>query len=746
MDESEEGNQAPELVILPQGAEDPEWSPSGDFLLCKTPKGRKILGYSYSNWWTPYTNKKLPAAQGTLSWKPNQMGFLSFDRKNGKAFIIPSDTLKPARVLDGRRLSSTPAFFPDGRGFALTCEKNGRSILEVVPYDDPMGDVANLWLYGYSPKQSDKIKKNTLLFIDGGFEQLYDVYETERYYHDVQARPLLVTSDSVLDAFYILFSVLYAQVERTELVPALAEFARAGAEAARGKKGGKNLENVFLTGLGLLKPEIRPTLPPEVNKEIRKVEEASSKEYSFFGKELDYKDFFIRGKYERDKDLQGYFRALKWFQAFIFDLSKDDDRRKASGIQSFLSSGEVRPSIEKIYGLYGPIVGESRYYTPRNVNDISMTGPMPAIGHSLPWIDQVDKYRIFAPVYTLDAHVFDTLVWHGGDSLEGRMLAKGLDIMAAFGSLEARNILVSELKENRYKDYERYLDGLTVKIGNFSREAWDSSVYQIWLDTLKILVTDSPEGSPPFTQGKAWKRKQLNAALGSWVNLRYETIAIVEQAGAESGEGGYELLDPGKPRGYVEPNPRFFRRVNDGFRSMATLLAPAIKDQEVRKNVMDIVDGFGKSLSILETVAGKELNGAPVSDAEYQEIYDIGGTLEHFIKTMVSLRSPSEDYGISTPEPVRKIVDVQQDKIVTDDRLYEALGNVNEINVIVPFYGRRQIVKGPVYSYYEFTSKKNLDTAAWKKIKHPEKPVWIRDYYEGENNESLSTLPESEEP
>ena len=51
-------------------------------------------------------------------------------------------------------------------------------------------------------------------------------------------------------------------------------------------------------------------------------------------------------------------------------------------------------------------------------------------------------------------------------------------------------------------------------------------------------------------------------------------------------------------------------------------------------------------------------------------------------------------------------------------RLYEALGPSNEINVAVPFYGRRQIVKGSVYSYYEFESKDQIDSKKWQEMKN----------------------------
>jgi hypothetical protein len=162
---------------------------------------------------------------------------------------------------------------------------------------------------------------------------------------------------------------------------------------------------------------------------------------------------------------------------------------------------------------------------------------------------------------------------------------------------------------------------------------------------------------------------------------------------------------------------------------------------ELKNTVKGTIDGFRKHLTILETMAQKELDGKPLSDDEYTEILDIGGTIEHFIILMGSLDSVKEDYPTKNPDPIRKIVDVQKDK-KNEIRLYEALGYANEINVAVPFYGRRQLVKGPVYSYYEFTSPENLDSAAWRKIKNPVKPIWLKDLYLGKSTDSLNTLPD----
>ncbi len=745
---SEVGASGTAPAQITTGGDLPEWSPSGNLLLYRTAKGYSLLSYSYESWWTRRKSPS-PPASGMLSWAPNQVAYLDYNSGSGKASVIPRDSLKPKAVLNGKPLTSPPGFFPDGKGFVYTIRKEGRSVLAIEPYDDPLGDVANLWMYPYNRAQSDKLTKNQLLFLKAEYDQIYNLYDSERYGSSggmdmgAHARPYLVTSDAVLETFYAAFAALYAQVERSELAGALEEFARAGAETAREKGASKDVENFFLTGLGLLKKESLKSAPVVVRDEVARVEKGEGKGDSFFGQELDYGDFYIRGKYERDKDLQGYFRAIKWFQSFTFDLHQESQRRQAGDLLAVAGAAKVRPSLERIYAIYREMIGESRYYNPLNLKEIPAAGPLPEFRSGLPWVAGSASFRLLPSIYTLDAHVFDQLIWHtkNPESPQERLLPMGLDLMAAFGSQEARKILLNELQQGNYPNYEKSLDKVTDKISRFSRSAWDANLYQNWLDALGTLVREPDAKSPAFTKTAAWKRKQLNSALGSWVNLRYETIAVVEQVAAECGEGGYEALNIGKPRGYVEPNPEFFRRLDDGFGKLALQLERSIKSPELKQGVSEKIAGYRQHLKALEKIARKELDNTPLSDQEYAEILNIGGTVEHFIVLMGSLNGKDDDQTIRNPEPIRKIVDIQKAPD-GNTRLYAALGFVNELNVAVPFYGRRAIVKGPVYSYHEFTSGEALNSEKWRKMGKQEPPVWIRNYFEGKSSSTLTTLPD----
>jgi hypothetical protein len=108
-------------------------------------------------------------------------------------------------------------------------------------------------------------------------------------------------------------------------------------------------------------------------------------------------------------------------------------------------------------------------------------------------------------------------------------------------------------------------------------------------------------------------------------------------------------------------------------------------------------------------VAEKELQNQPLSDAEYDEILHVGAVAEHDFLVYNSLAST--DLALSTPEPMMKIADIAGGG--ETPYLEAAVGRPLEWDQVVPYFGRREIVKGSVYSYYEFPSPTPLTDLDW---------------------------------
>ena len=57
------------------------------------------------------------------------------------------------------------------------------------------------------------------------------------------------------------------------------------------------------------------------------------------------------------------------------------------------------------------------------------------------------------------------------------------------------------------------------------------------------------------------------------------------------------------------------------------------------------------------------------------------------------------------------------------------MGRPLEWDQVVPFYGRQEIVKGSVYSWYEFAFNAPLDDAKWRDMVDTQKrPDWVTSY------------------
>jgi hypothetical protein len=304
-----------------------------------------------------------------------------------------------------------------------------------------------------------------------------------------------------------------------------------------------------------------------------------------------------------------------------------------------------------------------------------------------------------------------------------RMLPKGLDIPAAMGSKAAYSIL-QEMGETDYVSYPENMAVLRKDIASLDTGIWTQNLYWTWLYTLKPLTEPKGDGYPSFMQNQAWTLKQLETWLGSWTELKHDTILYAKQVYAEMG-GGEEPLDD---RGYVEPNPLVYSR-------LAALTRMTIEGLESRgllaKDARSSLEELEALALQLKIISEKELAQEPLTDEEYELIRSFGGQLEHF--WLEALRDEGVDHPSAVMEnPAALIADVATDP--NGQVLEEGIGNVNNIYAVVPVDGKLRIAKGAVFSYYEFPwpLEDRLTDNKWKEMlengKAPEPPFWTKVY------------------
>ncbi|PKM91304.1 hypothetical protein CVU82_01755 [Candidatus Falkowbacteria bacterium HGW-Falkowbacteria-1] len=490
----------------------------------------------------------------------------------------------------------------------------------------------------------------------------------------------------------------------------------------------------------------------------------------------DYSQYIPRGHYDKNEELRTYFKSMMWYGRLSFRLKNIDEVKSAVLITLSLSEKENYDSWNKIYEPINFFVGKSddiTYYQFKDllgqvygqnfnledviadddklevfVNLVKKLDP-PQI-NSMPIFEasiQADRnaeimgFRFLGQRFTIDASIFQRLIYREvGDKskscqdykpeesscLSGaRCLPKGLDIPATMGSKEASSIL-ERLGEASYACYQENMSKMQSYLGNLPINTWTQNLYWSWLYQLLPLLSEKTDGYPSFMRNNAWLRKDLNTFLGSFTELKHDTILYAKQVYAELGAGMPEERDD---RGYVEPNPYVYSR-------LASLLKMTREGLESR-GILDIgmKENFARMEELalsLKVIAEKELNGEKVTDDEYEIIRSYGGQLEHL---WIEVNKNEQQYKESSSQ--RDYLDENPAAIVADiatdpngQVLELGTGKIFEIYVVVPIDGELRIAKGGVYSYYEFSwpMSDRLTDKKWREMidteQTPELPQW----------------------
>jgi len=654
----------------------------------------------------------------------------------------------------------------------------------IKPYqaDADLGNITNKDQFSFSSEAQKLLSKNGFVVIPSPIQEFFNIYEINRY----DSIPNFVTTDSMMHYYHLYFSHLLRTLEKDSLrgeLDTLTKSMLSKSQDQYEELKGTEWENAarrnvafFTVASALLDPksEIPSYVREEVDSELKMI---SDHQDTFAVSAVmnigetdsgpvevlreDYTQYIPRGHYTKSEELKTYFQAMMWYGRMTFRASSEEETKSAALITLLLNSQKDYDCWNRIYEPTNFFVGKSddlgfiQYY---HLMDDTYGGipsldtlmgkaakweafkaglaklEPPAI-NSVPIFDEtiqpdrikaIKGFRFMGQRFTLDASIFQRLIYRevGGNSAgELRMLPKALDIPAAMGSAEAYSILKA-MGETDYESYPENMEKLRTGIAALDTDTRTQNLYWSWLYTIDPLTKAKGEGYPSFMQNQAWTRKQLETYLGSWTELKHDTILYAKQVYAEMG-GGEEPRDD---RGYVEPNPEVYGR-------LAALTRMTIDGLRSR----DMLDeSTGASLEELETLAlklkvisEKELAEKPLDEAEYDLIRSFGGQLEHF--WLEAMKDEGvEDASAVIENPAALVADVATDP--SGWVLEEGIGYVNSILVVVPVEGTLRIAKGAVYSYYEFPwpAEDRLTDEKWREMlengQTPDPPSWVGAY------------------
>ena len=256
-----------------------------------------------------------------------------------------------------------------------------------------------------------------------------------------------------------------------------------------------------------------------------------------------------------------------------------------------------------------------------------------------------------------------------------------------------------------------------------TRSTWQSNLYYGWLWSLQSINAPAPAGYPAFMRGPAWVDKSLVASLGSWTELRHDTILYAKQSDSECGSEGAEK-EPPTPKGYVEPNLEFWTRLkwlNDY--TLQGLSSRGLLNAELKDKFSKLDDW----LTFCRNITIKELTGKKVTKEEYDQISMYGADLEE-----LTLSFAGGEVTSTTDNDMAIVADVHTQ---TGMCLEEGTGRAGAIYVVVPIEGKLYLTRGATYTQYEFTwpATDRLTDEAWQKQlntgKQPPLADWTKSFY-----------------
>jgi hypothetical protein len=601
------------------------------------------------------------------------------------------------------------------------------------------------------------------------YKQVYEILDANRHAN----YPQFITSDSVLHAFHVLYDLALREAEvysfwdllRALTLSMLSDSYAQYQIAPEGRWKDAALRNVAYFAVAAYLIDDTTVVPSEVSSEVSQVLSliANHSRIShdwFMGYDEDFSQYVPRGHYTRSTLLGQYFKAMMWYGHVSFRLGTEqawDQTPQAIlislaltnhvlGLQNPLTGYQAWDAIyeptvffvgaaddllptdylELIKSIYGPTV------TLQDLDNDTTLGAFINAARQLrsPLImgdpdgsaqdmNATMAMRFMGQRYIPDSYILGQLVYTNvGTEENPRLMPKGLDVMAALGSESAWAYLDDQ---KGYYGYVEQMENVREMVGNISWQEWTHNLYYLWLYSLLPLLSITGDGYPLFMNNDAWADKQLNTALGSWTELRHDTILYAKQSGT---------TNTGMPResivaGYVEPVPSLYAR-------LASLCKMMIAGLEARNLLSDdIAQKLGTLLDFLlglKSISVKELFGESLNTTDTDLIRS-----SYLILQNVTQVPTDTAYTSDADRIMSLIADVHTDPN-TMMVLEEAIGNPMFIYVAIPVDGEVFLARGGVFSYYEFQQplSDRLTDEAWQDMlstgSTPGLPSWTSSF------------------
>ena len=620
----------------------------------------------------------------------------------------------------------------------------------------------------FDPKLSQQLGQDGFAIVPARHNQLFEVYEQ----NDYQEFPNFVTTDLFLQLYHLYFDCMLRELEEAHLLKLMTNFSRhmfyamhrllnwSGSDETVEKAALKNcvyysIAHYLFTGEYLGTPDVQKLAQAEAELAMAGMDNFSTFMEDYKEITYPYSLYRPRGHYTRSENLKRYFRGMMWLQTANFGLrNKAEVQAAVMQTYAFKYDDQLVIIYKTLDELITFLMGKPDNLTIMQVwaevkkldmqmedllhNDEAMaklTAKLNEIGDKQtrirPKFEKTshNKINIMPQRYQPDGEVLQEMVDYDNRPTK-RATPKGIDFFAAMQVSAAEQILLNEQSE--WTGLKPMLEKMKQRMQEIT---WSETIATEWMSTLRSLCDRDPQlNLPYFMVTDEWNLKDLNAMLASWAELKHDAILYAKQpAGAECGGGG-----PPEPvvKGYVEPNIGFWKKAITLLENTERLL----KEQNMlTEKVKDATGRIREEAQFLLSVSEKELAGKELSDEEYDQLQCVGATFENISLDLV--REPDQYLmGWSDVQGADKKVALVADVYTANadnnpnkSILFEAVGDADEIYVVVEIGGYLYLTRGAVLSYREFIQpidEPRLTDEEWQEQlkKNPRKgvPEWMK--------------------
>lgn len=536
-----------------------------------------------------------------------------------------------------------------------------------------------------------------------------------------------------------------------------------------------------------------------VNEILDLIDAESLAAYSLFSqtcREIDFSQFTPRGHYTQYDKLKQYFQAMMWLGRTELYLlrpqnvaaapcppqSSEDIQRQtidAVLITELMDLADVNQIYAEMEAVLSFLVGEQDNVTPAqlryildsvHIYDASQLLDIPTLEAfqetlktkafafqaiqsqvlmsdptATKSVQPASAFMLFGQRFVIDSYitsnvVFDKIIYQG--DLVCRLSPSTLDVMAGLGNNMAIELLVPELEQYHYSSN---LAALRYLVDAHEPAFWDSSIYNMWLNSIRMLNPPANrERLPEFMQTAAWWHQKLNTQLASWAELRHDNLLYAKQSYSSALVCSY-------PCGYVEPFPEFFQRLSELAKKAHDKFATiSFSNSNLKADILNYYDMLEDITDTLTAIAQKELDFEPLASDEItfmQEMIFRGwySVLDGWYVRLIYgpsydpqwLTGPFSDYLVADYHTTP--TDCAGNLVGWVSHAGTGPVDLAVVTAKIPDFNTAAFV-GPVMSYYEYktTGFQRLTDEEWETtyLSQATRPEWTSSFLANESGET----------